>query len=341
MTCFSHHRKFRFVVVRLAFVLICLADIAELTVGFSLALRGGGVCRRAAVDVLYWLRAVGFVLFTFGAVTVIAHCALAFYNSISSWLELRPIDVAFASQQANAVARCAGKLLLLQAGIAAFLRAANWCGETMRTANLGSIVPLQLRARPLAVTELLRKWWNSHPFVVPNFNPVRAALWRDILGFIPLYTLVFAFGSWLAVTELTPSILPWLGLPPWLFDWLKKYWLVFPVVAALADCLEDICHLKYLALFEKQRPLPAILTGFSFSMTLTKFAALSVESALTLAAVIGLTHVILLDVTSAGWRGLLSVMLSSFMLLVIIGIAVWAAIYRAQNKAVEKGASDH
>ena len=327
------------VVVHLAFILICLADIAELTVGFSLARRGGGECRRAAVDVLYWLRSVGFVLFTFGAVASIAHGIIALYNGISPWLELRPIHVASASDQANAVARCAGKLLLLQAGIVAFLKAAYWCGETMRTANLGSIVPLQLRARPSAVTELLRKWWNSllcgpNPLVAPNFNPVRAALWRDILGFIPLYTLVFGFGSWLAVTELTPSTLPWLMLPPWLFDWLKKYWWLFPSLAALADYLEDFCHLKYLGLFEKQRPIPALLTGFSFSMTVTKFMALAVASALTLAAVIGLTDMILRDVTSAGWRGLLSVTLSSFSLLVIVGIAIWAAIYRAQNKGL-------
>ena len=67
---------------------------------------------------------------------------------------------------------------------------------------------------------------------------VRETLYRDIIGFIPVYSLVFAFGLWFGAWQLG-------------WTWLQSLWLIVPLTAATADYSEDICHLRYLRLHQR------------------------------------------------------------------------------------------
>jgi hypothetical protein len=152
-----------------------------------------------------------------------------------------------------------------------------------------------------------------------KLEPIRESLWRDIVGFIPLYSIVLGFGTWLSAQEF--------GWP-----WLNRLWFLFPAAAAVADWAEDICHLKYLRLHEQGHKPLLPLTAFSFMMTLMKFLAFAAEALLSLAVIASMSWRLLLDSAQAGWRGLLALSVTILTLLAVVTIAVWAVIYRAQSK---------
>ncbi|MEO7512629.1 MAG: DUF2235 domain-containing protein, partial [Gemmatimonadaceae bacterium] len=109
-------------------------------------------------------------------------------------------------------ARLAGELLLLQVAVMVFLNSLSWVATPMRSAKLGSIVWLQLCITPSAVRARLEKWreklacrWGEPdesrtrgPAARAMRRAIRGALWRDMVGFMPVYAVVFAYGLWFA-----------------------------------------------------------------------------------------------------------------------------------------------
>jgi hypothetical protein len=81
------------------------------------------------------------------------------------------------------------------------------------------------------------------------------ALWRDIVGFIPVYTCFLMFGFWLGAYHLSWDLLKNLQLPGIGMAW----WWLIPVIAA-ANYLEDACHLTYLRLHAKSAQATWALT---------------------------------------------------------------------------------
>ena len=96
----------------------------------------------------------------------------------------------------------AAMLLLLEFGLFYFVRAFPWVGEPMAKANLGSIRMLQKCATSQSVSKRIEDWrqrllskWRPEderngPAALRVRALIREALWRDIIGFIPVYTLV-------------------------------------------------------------------------------------------------------------------------------------------------------
>ena len=97
---------------------------------------------------------------------------------------------------------------------------------------------------------------------------VRETLYRDIIGFIPVYSLVFAFGLWFGAFQLG-------------WAWLQNLWLAVPLTAAIADYVEDICHLRCLRRHERDKRPTLFLTWFCAAMTSVKLVAFGAEALLT------------------------------------------------------------
>ena len=114
--------------------------------------------------------------------------------------------VASAASPMAPYARFAGLLLLLQLSLIYFVNALTWAGEPMVRARLGSIVPLQLCFTPGQVKTCLGGWCTmlrGHASASCVMSAVvREAIFRDIIGFIPVYTGVFAFGLWFGASQL-------------------------------------------------------------------------------------------------------------------------------------------
>ena len=103
---------------------------------------------------------------------------------------------------------------------------------------------------------------------------VREALFRDIIGFIPVYPAVFTFGLWFGYSQLG-------------WSWLETSG-GLAADRALADYGEDLCHLRCLRLHQRGSvSMPLALLGAV--MTLVKLAAFVAEGALTLAIVTAAT----------------------------------------------------
>lgn len=217
-------------------------------------------------------------------------------------------------------AQTAGLLILLEIAGLYFAKALVWVGEPSEVAGIDSVTKLQFRFSPATVESQLtrsREALNWDPgskaatghATKAMVEVYRTALWRDMLGFVPLYFTVLTFGLWYASRYLNSRYLICGGYRWLLFDWLNNgtsflaLWCAIPLAAAAADWAENACHLQYLKLFGKDRRPSPFLVGLASLMTFAKFAAFAVAGTFTLAAILcGIGLVSSLNAT-AGWRG--------------------------------------
>jgi uncharacterized protein (DUF2235 family) len=218
----------------------------------------------------------------------------------------------------------AGLLLVLQLSLIYFWRAFLWVAEPTIQAHLDSVNRLQRCVTPKQVAACLNRWRNlliccwqeddcvTGPAARRMRDIVRAALWRDIVGFIPVYTCFLMFGLWFGAYHTKLEALRFLKLPGSGFE----LWWLIPVTAALADYLEDACHLRYLRLDENgERPsLP--LTLFSCTMSAVKAICFIGALVCTLAGIVAGTFEVALDLTD--WRAKFAILMSSALLIPIL-----------------------
>ena len=242
-------------------------------------------------------------------------------------------------------ATTAGMLILLQVGCIYLINSFRWVGTPMTRAHLGSIVSLQKCATPDAVCRRLERWrkmlachWDTDdtdenvlhdgPAARSLRNVLSNAIWRDIIGFIPVYSVVFALAIWFGM-----EILDWASvLPNWIPD---KVWLWIPLIAAVTDWLEDFSHLHYLSLHQKKRRPRLPLTLFAVTMTTLKFVMSFLGLLCLAAALIHGTWKVMELRDSVGWRGSVALVISSFSLLTASVIASAGAIYRIRRHATD------
>ncbi|HZF11330.1 MAG TPA: DUF2235 domain-containing protein [Thermoanaerobaculia bacterium] len=166
-----------------------------------------------------------------------------------------------------------------------FQAAMAWNGGPFKDAGLGSIVDLQLKRTPKAVQECLLGWAGDDATDAgrQTLMPVVRSLWRDLLGFIPAYTVLLFVGTWLALS------LSQNGLPTWdavgLLSHERSAWLpalLGALLCALADVVEDAGELHYVRRFPELPP--PLLVAFTFAATCLKFVLFSVGLLFTGAA---------------------------------------------------------
>ena len=221
----------------------------------------------------------------------------------------------------------AGQLLLLQLALFYFVNALSWAGRPMARAHLGLIVRLQVRTSPGQVKECLDRWCSMLSGRRPHKSAgcrmraiVRETLYRDIIGFIPVYTLVFTFGLWYGAWQLG-------------WTWLQGLWLIVPFTAATADYIEDICHLRVLKLHERDQPPSLFLTWFAAAMTSIKLVAFAAEAVLTVIIVIAATLRVHDAPAMYGWRGFIAMAISTTATTLVLGLGVWSIFYRLSTRA--------
>jgi uncharacterized protein (DUF2235 family) len=378
-----------------------LVDWAESFTNFSFAKGRMSPWKRAFLDAIYWMRALGFVLFVFGMLGSLIHLwhlgwradslAAAWrvsWDRIGEWwcvpagavagvilgnmfnktlaIRLRmilgacatgllalatiPLVIHTAQAVAHVVlaalgpaqgtaaalpahaapgARVAGLLLLAQLAIVYLIKATAWVGGPMTSANLGSITALQKPWTPAGVKACLDRWCkmlgDHHDEKASECGMcaiVGEALWRDVLGYIPVYSIVFGFGFWFGTTQL--------GWANW-WPPLNCLWFVVPLTTLVADYIEDICHFHYLSLHAKRKDPAAWLTVASRLSTQVKYFGVFIEALATLAAILCATWMIGRFPENYGWRGLLGFSISVTTILVLVGLTVWCGIYRILN----------
>lgn len=218
-----------------------------------------------------------------------------------------------------------GLLLLLQMALVYLWRAKLWKAEPMAKANLGSTAPLRRCPSPAKVAACLERWrsllecrWLSEdrltgPAAVWMRELLGQTLWRDIIGFIPVYFLVFLFGLWFAASAV-PGF-GWLNQPGGGLAW----WWLLPLIAAGTGYIEDACHLRCGRLHQMDRPPSAVLTLLSWSMAWIRVLAGLVAFVLTLAAVIGGTWQIRGGL--ADWRAKIALLITGSGVAVVVLVA--------------------
>ena len=216
-------------------------------------------------------------------------------------------------------AQFAGLLLLLQLSLIYFVNALTWAGEPMAKAHLGSIVPLQMCFTPGQINSCLDRWCtmlrgHSAARCVMS-SVVREALYRDIIGFIPVYTAVFTFGLWFGYSQFG-------------WSWLHIVWWALPLTALVADYGEDLCHLRCLRLHRRGKCPSIGLALVGGVMTWVKLTGFIGEGVLTLAIATAATIRIYEAPTGYGWRGLVVLAISVVAGLLLGGLTVGSIVYR-------------
>jgi uncharacterized protein (DUF2235 family) len=214
----------------------------------------------------------------------------------------------------------AGLLLLLQLSLTYFVNALTWAGEPMARARLGSIVPLQMCFTPRQIKSCLDRWCTmlgGHAAARRAMAAVvREALYRDIIGFIPVYSGVFALGLWFGYSQLG-------------WSWLGTAWWALPLTTAAADYGEDLCHLRCLRLHRKGKTASIPLALVGSLMTWMKLGGFIAEALLTLSIVTVATVRIYDAPIGYGWRGLVALAISIVAGLILGGLTVGSIVYRA------------
>ena len=251
------------------------------------------------------------------------------------WWSPQPFD-AFAP--ASPTVALAGGLLLLEVLLLLMLQSLlSWVSEPLQDARLGSIVTLQRCATAAMVQRRLEQWRQSlfrqpMPGDPPHDPPperraaihvqhcLEHALWRDTLGFVPLYFLLFVVASWFAHTT---GICSWLWEHPAAATWC----LLPPLGIAALDLVENLLHAWFVRRFAAGRSIPAWAAPISALATLGKAVGF-------VAALVGVHVAIFVaawrllrtsaDGDGAGWRGALAVLLAAAIGIALLGqILVW------------------
>ncbi|HYL77673.1 MAG TPA: DUF2235 domain-containing protein [Bryobacteraceae bacterium] len=218
-----------------------------------------------------------------------------------------------------------GVLLLLQLTYIYLSRARGWAAEPLNKANLGSITKLQLRFTPAAVTSVLDRWqsmlqcrWGDQEKAKIAAQQrldeiLRESLWRDMWGFIPVYSGTLLFGLWFAATYLSDVF----GFLNWPGQGLALWWMI-PAICAATDYLEDICHLRYVALHGAGHAPPAPLTLFSSSMSTIKDTGVTVGLLVTTGAILYGTWTTRMV---SDWRPKVNILITTaFLLVAAVGV---------------------
>ena len=226
-------------------------------------------------------------------------------------------------------ARFAGLLLFLQLALIYFVNTLTWAGEPMARARLGSIVPLQMCFTPGQIKACLDRWCTmlrGHAAArCAMAAVVREALYRDIIGFIPVYSAAFMFGLWFGYAQLG-------------WSWLETAWWALPLTTAAADYAEDIGHLRCLRVHQKGKRPSIGLALVSSLMTWVKLGGFIAEGLLTLAIVTMATIRIYEAPMLYGWRGLIALAISIVAGLILGGLTVGSIAYRTITGKVQRQA---
>ncbi len=227
----------------------------------------------------------------------------------------------------------AGRYLFLLISLAYLLRSFAWVGEPMARVNL-DITKLMFLRSGSAVKKLLERWqallecrWEKDGAGESERQEsarraVRSAvgesLWRDTIGFIPVYTFVLGYGMFFAARELqiTDLSTPLGPLP---------LWLVIALVGALADLSENALHGSYLG---RRGPFPTVGTFrvyLALLATALKFLAFFAGVFFSLVSLYWGGWKILVENEGSGWRGALAGVVV-LIALAIFATSAWAAL---------------
>jgi hypothetical protein len=109
--------------------------------------------------------------------------------------------------------------------------------------------------------------------------PVVRAIWRDMLGFIPAYSLFIFAGTWLGASIIIPTFTKlsaedaWWNLvaPAW---WALGTAAIVTALSVISDYVEDIIHLGYLRKFPLDPPRAAVVIANAATFTKCLFFGL-------------------------------------------------------------------
>ncbi len=215
------------------------------------------------------------------------------------------------SATAKSASILGGLLLLLHFALAAIGQGFSFVRKPMLTANLGSIVTLQLKGFTPGKVRTQLDTWRRKLTPKGDLPPgemtpaqrlqyyLKGCLWRDTFGLVPLYACGLSFGLWVGTRYWHFLEYTFAGVP---------VWLGLPLLAAAADWVENAVHLAYVRRYADQGTPSWVLVLTGSLATLIKFAAFT--SAMILFMLVWVNAIGEVVHRPYGWRGLAAALLT-------------------------------
>jgi uncharacterized protein (DUF2235 family) len=128
-----------------------------------------------------------------------------------------------------------------------------WCVAPMMEAGFGSIALLQKQTTPNNVRDCLKYWaaGESGTNGQALLMPVVQTIWRDIINFIPAYSVLLFVGSWVNFSLAAPlTFADFHSHRLWgMLESDNRCWIaaaIIAVICLLANVLKDSCQLKFI-----------------------------------------------------------------------------------------------
>jgi hypothetical protein len=224
--------------------------------------------------------------------------------------------------------------LLLLIALAYLARSFGWVAEPFARINTGDFLSLQLARTPDQLRELLESWRlrltlpgepedkADGPAARRIRGAIAEATWRDVIGFVPVYTLVLGYGlamatDWANLRWFNQPVGP---APLW-------FWII--VGTALADLSEDWFHFGYLAAHAEGRTPTRLAVGVSWTLSMLKSVGFVTAAALTAFVALPLGWVRLWEAPgSVGWAGSIGILVPMVALAFMVWLAIQALLKR-------------
>ncbi|HEX6033991.1 MAG TPA: hypothetical protein VFY83_06125, partial [Anaerolineales bacterium] len=227
-----------------------------------------------------------------------------------------------------------GWLLVFGALWLSFLAVKSWGAVPMNDAGVGSIVKLQLQTSSENVLKYLVRCAAGERNIMGRhlLAPVARSIWRDIFGFIPIYSLLLFMGSWAALSWLEPG--------EKVFGFFSSGWpltraAILAVACAVADWMEDAIHLHYLKTFPNKPS--QILVWLATGLTWIKFLLFGIGILATTAVTLwlALREIWLTFAISESGSGL-GLLSAALALLVLLSAVIESRSSTANKKTAEE-----
>ena len=259
-------------------------------------------------------------------ILAIAISILALVVGINHWLDAH---LTILSGSDSYMEDLAGKLILVQMLVLIFIATALWVGKPMGStrANIGSILHLQMSFTKTQINELFNSWLvKLSPTWIKDIverrqaawqrlrELLRETLWRDNLGFLPVYCLTL--GGILFIGKELEFTYSFFGL-----DGDNKLlgissWIILVGITAVTDIVENTIHLQHVKNYPRGGS-PNSLVLFGVVFIVIKFICF-VSLALISLAIFWLLTWEVASASHSGWKWFIANGITCTFLIIII-----------------------
>ena len=239
----------------------------------------------------------------------------------------------------------AGQLIIIQLLLFLLYYTIIWVGKPIRKVRFENSTTRLQFAFPEKINSLFEDWKNS---LIRNWihkdqredlawsrakEVLRESLWRDIIGFVPIYTFVFGAIMWIGSTYGNHENWSWLShnavYLPWsggreLLILPVQLWVFLIALAAIGDYIENFIHLGFIQKYPKGKA-SLLFSIIAFIATTIKFVGFILAFIFSMGIFINVSINLFSYIGEGGWRWIIANVTTLIIVLLLLSYVSFSA----------------